>query len=392
NDGYLHAINAETGVELWSFIPKELLPNMTDLYFNENVDYKNYGIDGDVVPIVYDKNQDGVIQQGDDFVYIVFGMRRGGDNYYMIDVTDRNTPVLRWIRTFPEFGQSWSTPAVAKIKINSSAQTSAQNAVLVLGGGYDTVHDTAAHPAAPDQEGAAISMLDLETGDVIWRAGSDTFADLVTPNMTRSIPSMVRVVDLNGDGYADRMYAADLGGQIWRFDITNDKQPSELVSGGVIAQLGAEGLSAPSAAETRRFYTTPDVAIFTDKNQSRRYLAINIGSGYRAHPLDNSASDRFYSIRDSAVFSSMTQAQYDQYPIVKDGDLIDVSGNASTIIPANGKGWKFVLPPTEKILSSSRTFDDSVYFVSFEPHVSSSDPCQASLSLNRLYRVEISNG
>ena len=235
-------------------------------------------------------------------------------------------------------------------------------------------------------------MLDLETGDVVWRAGRDSFADLVSPMMTRAIPSAIRVIDMNGDGYADRMYASDLGGQIWRFDITNGETPQGLVAGGVIAQLGAEGLKNPTPGDTRRFYTTPDVAMFTDKRQDRRYLAINIGTGYRAHPLDNSAGDRFYSVRDPDVFAPLTQAQYNQYDIVRDDDLINVSGQVETIIPAYGKGWKFVLPPTQKILSTSRTFDDTVYFVSFEPRVSSSDPCQAGLSLNRLYRVNVANG
>jgi type IV pilus assembly protein PilY1 len=392
NDGFLHAINAETGEELWSFVPHELLPNLADLYFNENVDYKTYGIDGSVVPVVHDENEDGVITAGTDFIYIVFGMRRGGDNYYMLDVTNRNSPVLRWVRTMPEFGQSWSTPSVAKVTIDSALQTSSQDAVLVIGGGYDTAHDAAGHPATPDLEGAGIYMLDLETGNAIWRAGRDTYADLVLPGMTRSIPSQVRVIDLNGDGLADRMYAADLGGQIWRFDIKNGYTPAQLVAGGVIAQLGAEGLSSPSAADTRRFYSTPDVAMFTDKRQDRRYLAINIGSGYRAHPLDNSAADRFYSVRDPNVFSPLSQAQYNSYTIITAADLIDVSGQVDTIIPANAHGWKFVLPANEKILSTSRTFNDAVYFVSFEPQVDSVDPCQAGLSVNRLYRVQVANG
>jgi len=319
-------------------------------------------------------------------------MRRGGDDYYMIDVTDPDAPSLRWTKTLPEFGQSWSTPSVARIKVSSAAQTSPQKAVLVLGGGYDTAHDSAGHPATPDAEGAGIFMLDLETGDQIWRAGQDGFADLSLTRMTRSIPSQIRVIDLNGDGYADRMYAADLGGQLWRFDISNGLTPDKLVAGGVIAQLGAEGMASPGAADTRRFYTTPDVAMFTDKRQDRRYLAISIGSGYRAHPLDNSASDRFYSVRDPNVFSPLSQAQYNAYPIIKDDDLVDVAGKAETIIPANGRGWKMTLPSTEKVLSTSRTFNDAVYFVTFEPKTNSDDPCQAGLSQNRLYRVNVANG
>jgi len=392
NDGYLHAVNADTGVEMWSFIPKELLPNLHSLYVDDNVDYKNYGLDGDVVSVVADENDDGIIDPSTDFVYLIFGMRRGGDNYYMIDVTVPNSPKLRWVRTFPELGQSWSSPVIAKINIDSAVQTSSRDAVVVLGGGYDTTHDAAAHPTTADYDGAAIFMLDIETGDVIWRAGRDNFANLQNTMMTRAIPSRIRVIDLTGDGFADRMYASDLGGQIWRFDITNGNTPNQLVAGGVIAQLGAEGLNNPSAADTRRFYSSPDLSMFVDKRHDRRYLAINIGSGYRAHPLDNSAGDRFYSIRDPHVFNSLTQSDYDSYPIIKDGDLIDVAGASGTVIPADGDGWKLTLPPTQKILSDALTFDNSVYFVSFEPQVNSTDPCQAGLSLNRLYRVDIVNG
>ena len=392
NDGYLHAINADTGEEMWSFVPHELLVNMASLYEDDNVDYKNYGIDGDIVPIVADFDNDGEIDVGTDFVYLVFGMRRGGDNYYMLDVTDKNTPKLKWVRTFPEMSQSWSTPVVARVDINAPAKTNALKAVLILGGGYDTVHDAATHPATPDVEGAGIYMLNLETGEQIWRAGRDGFADLQVTAMTRAIPSRIRVIDLNGDQYADRMYAADLGGQIWRFDIANGNAPGTLVAGGVIAQLGAEGNAPATASDTRRFYTTPDVAMFADKRHDRRYLGVSIGSGYRAHPLDNSAGDRFYSLRDPDVFNSLTQAEYDAYDIIRDGDLTEVAGQYDTIIPAGGDGWKFTLPATQKVLSDSQTFDNNVYFVTFEPTINSNDPCIAGQSVNRLYRVDIVNG
>ena len=189
------------------------------------------------------------------------------------------------------------------------------------------------------------------------------------------------------------MYAADLGGQIWRFDITNGKAPNSLVAGGVIARLGAEGLTNPAPADVRRFYTTPDVSMFIDDKHNRRYLALSIGSGYRRGiRLDNSASDVFYSIRDENVFNSLTPAQYRSFSVIRNGDLIDVAGKYNTVIPANGKGWKFTLPPTQKVLADSQTFDDSVYFVTFEPTNDSNDPCRAGLSVNRLYRVSVSNG
>ncbi len=392
NNGYLHAVDADTGVEKWAFVPHELLDSMNALYANETVSYKNYGLDGDVVPVVYDANHDGVIDTATDFVYLVFGMRRGGSNYYMVEVSDPDKPKLRWVRTFPEMGQSWSPPVVAKIDIDSNIHQSPQNAVVVVGGGYDTVHDAPDHPADPDGEGAGVMILDLETGDRIWRAGIDNGADLKLDKMTRSIPARVRVIDLNGDGLADRMYASDLGGQIWRFDIKNGEKPDKLVAGGVIARLGAEGISNPTDAETRRFYTTPDVSIFTDKAQNQRYLAISIGSGYRAHPLDNDAADRFYSVRDPHLFNRLTQTEYNSYSIIEDDDLTEVSGSYGTEITLSSKGWKFTLPANEKVLSDSQTFDNVVYFVTMEPTVDSLDPCQAGLSVNRLYRLDIVNG
>jgi len=392
NDGYLHAIDTSTGVEKWSFIPRELLANLADLYANENVDFKSYGIDGNVVPIVNDVNRDGVIDVGTDFVYLAFGMRRGGKNYYLVDVTDHDRPILKWIRTYPELGETWSPPVAAKVKINSTDVTSPHDAVLVFGAGYDTTHDSAAHPETEDLEGAGIFMVDIETGEPLWRAGMDSPADLTLATMTRAIPARIGVIDMSGDGFADRMYASDLGGQIWRFDITNGEIPAKLVAGGVIAQLGAEGLASPTAGDTRRFYTMPDIAMFTDSVQQRRYLAINIGSGYRAHPLDNSASDSLFSLRDPDVFTRLTQAQYDAYPVIGIGDLVDIAGTMGSVLPKSGDGWRFTLPPGQKVMSEARTFDDSVYFVTFEPEVDSIDPCQAGLSLNRVYRLDVVNG
>ena len=80
--------------------------------------------------------------------------------------------------------------------------------------------------AAPDAQGAGIHMLDLVTGQRLWHAGhTDSDADLKLASMTRAIPTQIRVIDMNGDGRADRMYASDLGGQLWRFDIINGEVP-----------------------------------------------------------------------------------------------------------------------------------------------------------------------
>jgi len=392
NDGYVHAIDANTGIEMWAFIPHEMLGNLADLYFDNNITFKHYGIDGDLVPIIADRNHNGTIDPGTDSVYLVFGLRRGGSSYYALDVTNKNAPRLAWIASHPKFGQTWSPPVVARVKTSGAGATSPDDAVLIFGAGYDTAHDQPTLPSSNDAEGAGIFMLDLKTGAELWRAGPDTSADLQLSGMTRAIPSRIRVLDMSGDGFADRMYASDLGGQLWRFDITNDEGPANLVAGGIIAQLGGEGTSSPSIAETRRFFTTPDVSVFTDTLQNKRYLAISIGSGYRAHPLDERNNDRFFSVRDPNVFLPITQAAYNTYPVVHDNDLVEVQGQLDAILDPLDRGWKYTMPPGEKILSNSTTFNNSVYFVSFQPQTSTADPCVAGLGINRLYRVNVVNG
>lgn len=396
NDGYLHAIDGSTGEELWSFIPKELLSDLALLFFDPSTPYKHYGIDGDVVPVVRDANNNGIIDNdGNDFVYLIFGLRRGGSGYYALDVTNKNAPRLLWNVDRPEFGQSWSTPVVTRVNVMDGALND-DKAVVIFGGGYDVVHDTAAHPSNADGTGAGIHMLDLETGAELWRAGRDAGADLRIDlpdrKLNRAIASRVRVLDLSGDGFADRMYAADMGGQILRFDITNGNAPANLVTGGIIARLGAEGPGSPGAADTRRFYNTPDISMVSDESVAGRYLAVSIGSGYRAHPFDQSASDRFFSLRDEDVFRQLTQNEYDAYNIITDADLTEVSGNVRVQLNPGDRGWKFTLPADQKVLSDSLTFDDKIMFIGFSPTAGAASSCAGGGGTNFLYTVDIRNG
>ena len=397
NDGYVHAINGATGQEYWAFIPKEHLDIQAKLFFNPESAFKNYGVDGDIVPIVADRDSDGIIEPGDgDFVYIMFGMRRGGDSYYMLDVTDRNRPTVKWRLSSPEMGQSWSPATIARVNMNDN-RLNADKAVAIIGGGYDTVHDNIVHPASADGEGAGIYFLDIQSGEVLWRAGADSGANLVLSNMTRAIPTQIRAIDFNGDGYSDRMYASDLGGQIWRFDITQGKSPAglgadALVAGGVIAQLGAEGMVSPTDVDTRRFYNSPDISIFSDNIQNRRFLAINIGSGYRAHPLDNTNDDKFFSLRDDNVFNALSQTDYNTYNVITPADLVEVSGSVGAVISASDRGWMFTLPSDQKVLATSTTFNNEVFFVAFSPDAAAAASCSAGRGRNFLYRVSVTNG
>ena len=393
NDGYLHAVDARTGVELWSYVPKDLLPRMAILFEDPAMKYKLYGIDGDIVPVVRDFDRDGQIEPLDgDRALILFGLRRGGSKYRMLDVTDRNNPVLMWERVLADGGESWSPPVVTRMAVAGATQNAFQ-AVAVFGGGYDRVHDTPAYNASPDLVGTGIHVLDLMTGETLWYAGSATSnADLRLEKMTKAIPTRIKVLDINGDSFADRMYTVDLGGQVWRFDITNGNPAASLVAGGVVARLGAEGLESPTAADTRRFYNSPDIAIFKDPRQDRRFISINVGSGYRAHPLDLSATDRFYSIRDPYVFNALMQQQYDNMTPFTEADLVDVSGKIDTTISEDDAGWMLTLPDNQMILAESMTFANEVFFVSFSPDSEGAATCNVGIGTNYLYRVSVFNG
>ncbi|MGD2054550.1 MAG: PilC/PilY family type IV pilus protein, partial [Gammaproteobacteria bacterium] len=123
NDGYLHAVDSISGNEYWAWVPQEMLPNLNNIFEDTGVNGKSYGLDGSVVTWMNDANKDGDLNDAGDHVYLYFGQRRGGSDIFSLDVTNRNSPKLRWVikggtGDFAEMGQSWSTPNVERLKLN----------------------------------------------------------------------------------------------------------------------------------------------------------------------------------------------------------------------------------------------------------------------------------
>jgi len=406
NEGYLHAVDAVDGGELWAFMPSQMLPRSRDLFVNEPVDDREYGLDGNIRVVRNEVNENGVLEPLlGETVRIYFGMRRGGNEYYGIDVTDRDVPVLLFkigpneagAKLLPGAGQSWSTPTLAKVNVIGAGQNTLQQ-VLVFGGGYDTIQDSGAY--ALDGEGNQIFMVDAVSGDLLWYAGpsTDTGADLRHPSMLHGIPGDIRIFDLTGDGFADRMYAADMGGRVWRFDVHNGQTRTNLVTGGVFASLGNAHLGTHPNSTTRRFYSAPDVAFLADGG--RTWLNVAIGSGYRGHPLNVETQDRFYSLRDHLPFARLTQAQYDTATVITEADvnLIDITTDISPTIPPGATGWRLDLrsPAGEKSLSEARTIQSMIQFTTYEPNLDEADPvdgaCAPDKGINRLYTISAYTG
>lgn len=383
NDGYLHAIDAASGKELWAFIPDRLLGRLYELSLAEPAAVKRYGLDGKI-RVALQANRK----------ILLFGMRRGGEAVFAVDVTTRSAPKLLWEidSTQPGFldlGQTWSTPTIALINTGGS-----ERAVAIFAGGYDSGQDN--REFRTDSVGNAIYIVDLLDGSLVWSGGSNTAQsshDLKLSRMNFSIPAEPRVLDINDDGLSDRMYVGDMGGQVWRFDIMNGRSAGNLVEGGVLASLGGAdiGGSVPPS-EIRRFYNTPDVVrVIADE---KIFLAVNLGSGYRAHPLDAGAiasSDEFYSIRDFNVFRTLDSADYGD-PLTRSA-LPDITANLSPTLAPDDPGWRLgmVQGDGEKILSPALTVSNNLLFTSFTP-VDRGDSCLPAGGLNRLYRVSVLDG
>lgn len=398
NDGYLHAIDGRNngGNELWAFIPSELLPRLNSLRTNDPPNSKQYGLDGNLRIYRTDENGNGAVD-GDDVVVLVFGMGRGGSNYYALDVTNKSSPRLLWRRgagdTLVGLGQSWSTPSIGKIRLNGVEKT-----VAVIGGGYDPTQDNVAYNT--DDVGNRIFIVDLFTGDLLWSAGpTSSSATFRHAKMVHSIPSEVRAIDLNADGYLDRMYVGDMGARLWRFDINNNNTgASTLVAGGVIASLGAANDAAHAGAtitHARRFYAAPDVVLL--EHGGTRFLSIGIGSGYRGHPLNAQIQDRYYSIRDRITFAPMTQAQYDAFPVITEDNLVDALDNPNENLPVTALGWRLLMnDPSwrgEKVLSESRTINGDTTFTTYSPTGNVvNQGCSAHSGTNYFYCVRTLNG
>jgi type IV pilus assembly protein PilY1 len=416
NDGYFHAIDASasttgtdtatSGAELWAFVPKEMLPHIKDLYANAPANTKHYGLDGSIAVLKYDINGDGTIS-GSDRVILFFGTGRNADTsaYYALDVTDRNNPQLLWKddgSVLPGLGQAWSTPIITRINISGATQNS-QRLVLVMGGGYDAMEDNSTWYAA-DTVGNHIYMVDAISGKLLWSAGK-TAGNFINASMTHAIPSPVAVIDVNGNGYADRMYVGDMAAQVWRFDITNGATVGNLVAGGVIASLGTKLSATHPAADQRRFYSAPDVAA-EQKPKLTPFLSIAIGSGYRGHPLDQTIHDRFYDIRDYNGFQPLTQAQFNGLAVIRDAlsgaspALVDITAIAAPTLPPATPGWQLNLNSHpdwtvgEKSLAPSRTFGDQIIFTTYTPNTNvPTDPCSGvGTGTNRAYAVDVFDG
>lgn len=379
NAGMLHAIDTTDGSERFAFMPYELISKANQFTIQRpGLGQHNlrqiYGLDGSWVAW----RKPGASSK----TYLYGGMRRGGNSYYALDVTNIDSPQMLWQITpdtagFEKLGETWSKPKMAYFPDAQGKPIP----VVVFGGGYSPEdHDrtpaqytngTYPNRSATDRKGNAIYAVNAETGALVWSAS--------TPDMKWAIPGSIAVTDLNSDGITDHLYFGDLGGQVFRVNI--DSSPARNHSVNLIAQLGGNG------ENHRRFYEQPAVAFV--REGSKPVLYVTIGSGYRAHPKDTTTREAIFVIKDEAALqpASTTVATLSNLQNVTAGTEIES-------IDPDKRGWYYFLQDNgEKVLASPVVFDYQILFTTYAPtEQNSEDVCVVRYGESFLHRVDLRTG
>ena len=358
NDGMLHAFLETDGMELWAFIPPDLLGNLKDL--TVRAAQHPFFVDSSVIAADI---KIGLTWK----TIVVFGERRGGNYYHALDITDTTNPIYLWNFTDAKIAETWSEPAIGKIKMNDGTE----RFVAFFGGGYYTAENNSA--------GKAFFVLDLATGQKLWEYYNDGSLD-DRKYMNFSVAANPTAVDINLDGYIDRVYIGDVGGQLWKFDVS---APVLTGPGGLVANLTGKRLfeadfsqkNPPDVGEyypAQAIYTAPSVA-FDDYGD----LWVYFGTGDRNHPNNNSQNN-FYGIKDNTTMANDS--------VLTEKALEDVTSANKTAV----QGWFFRLTPDEKVLSTADIFNKIVFFSSFTP--TTVVQCGSGGGDARLYAVQALTG
>jgi type IV pilus assembly protein PilY1 len=231
NDGMLHAFNAETGEEHFAYVPNVIFENLSKLTDPNYV--HQYFVDltpsvNDVYMTPSSGTHAGTLSWN---TVLVGGLGGGGKGYFALNITDPNNldtasaaaSNVLWEFTDADdsdLGYSYSEPLIAMSNADNGTGTE-QRWVVIFGNGYNSTSSDG---------NAKLYVLFIEGGqDGVWTIGSDFIkidtgngkaesADGNTPNGIGGI----RGIDSDANGTVDYVYAGDLQGNLYRFDLTGD--------------------------------------------------------------------------------------------------------------------------------------------------------------------------
>ena len=403
NDGILHAFDDADGSETWGFIAPQQLGRLKLL---DNDDH-DYFMDGS--PSVYDGSSQKIL---------IMGERRGGQNYVALDITTHNEPI--WLYSieptiltkdpdpdpYEMLGQSWSRPQAATVATNVTITESGTppscsvtlntdvTDVFLMPGGYDNNQDLDT-PGETDAVGRALFAVRVVDGQLLSGLNINA-VDHPALEMTHSIVD-VSGIDHDGDGVVSRIYAGDLGGNIFALkdDVTQSFCSDSVFESVVDGAWSSQKLFSASAVDNvrRKIFYAPD-AVGEDFGE-----LIFFGTGDRTDPGEIDVVNRFYAIKnDWSVVDTLDETDL----VDVTDDLIQLGTEAQKIATQtsleNSSGWFIRLEnPGEKVVASPRVYGGVVYFTTYTPDTGGGgggDPCAASTvrGVGRLYAVDYKTG
>jgi type IV pilus assembly protein PilY1 len=379
NDGMLHGFNANTGTEEIAYVPSPVYANLSRL--TAQAYSHRYFVDGS--PMVGDV----FIDKGGGSQWrsvLVGSLNKGGRGHFALDVTDPSnfsesnaSDLVLWEFTEAndaDLGYSYSQPSIVKLANGKWA--------AILGSGYNNV--------SPGSGKGFIYILFIERGvDGTWTLNTD-YVKLATDVGSTTTPNgiaTVSAVDVNRDEIVDYIYAGDLEGNLWRFDVTN---PQNLGESGWITAI--QDTSATAKRRTLLFKTKTGQPITQYPAVTRHPLGglmIYFGTGKYLESSDNNVSgattQTFYGIWDRGLGETVTNTNLLQQTVDstsnKGGFDVRLTSNnsvkwATAVTPAAGThlGWYMDLPTQgERSVNPALVREGKIIFSTTIP---ASVPCE----------------
>lgn len=379
NDGMLHGFEAETGVEKMAYVPGKLLGKLSAL--TSPAYAHQYYVDGS--PTVIDAFLGGAWK-----TVLVGGFNKGGQGIYALDVTDptnvfsgetdANAAALAmWeftdhnpssaSRGDADLGYTYSQPAIVRMRPAANGPW-----VAVFGNGYN---NTEADGHASATGNAVLFIVDLRTGTLLKKidTGVGTAQDptgLGRPNgLATAAPA-----DLDGDAIADVVYAGDLFGNLWKFDVSDDSSSNWdvfKVSGTPTPLFTACAADLCTATNRQPITARPTIG----RHPNGQGVIVYFGTGQFLETTDNNGpaggKQTFYAIWDNnAQVAGRSELQ--QQSILTEGAFTFTAPDASTVtrqlrVTSNNtvawgakKGWFLDLVPPGGTIQGERQVTNSV--------------------------------
>jgi type IV pilus assembly protein PilY1 len=350
NDGMLHGFRTgyfsapntyqggtNDGYEMMAYVPGYSLSTIQNNFAPHNYSDPQYGhhFDVDATPASGD-----LFYSGTWHTWLVGGLGPGGSAIYALDVTN---PGMNGANGFAESGGSGATSTAASTVIgewgylagvtnlacvNDSGTACGMNLGQTFGtpqirrfhnGSWGAVFGNG-YMSSTGDAGIYVMLVNPSSGAVTFYYLSTSTGSSTNPNgIYYAAPA-----DLDGDNIADYVYAGDLQGNLWRFDLTSTNPAKWGVtnSSGVSVNNGGGNTATPLfTTPSGQPITTAVVGIAVASNASPRLL-IEFGTGQQI-PLTNFSSPKFatsqqalYGIWDwnLGAWNAGSTSQYDALP------------------------------------------------------------------------------